>query len=69
MFIIGLKPTHGLVPYTGVVPCEPTIDHIGPMARTVEDCALMLEVNIKLIRNVFNKCWFENNILEKLDVL
>src|SRR5439155_4121997 len=37
------KPTHGLVPYTGIFPIELTLDHIGPMARTVADCALMLE--------------------------
>lgn len=39
----GLKPTHGLVPYTGIFPIEPTLDHTGPMARTVEDVALLLE--------------------------
>lgn len=42
--IVGLKPTHGLVPYTGIVGFDQTIDHIGPMATTVEDCALMLQV-------------------------
>ena len=41
--IAGLKPTYGLVPYTGVFPIELTIDHTGPMARTVSDVALMLE--------------------------
>lgn len=40
----GHKPTHGLVPYTGIFPIELTLDHIGPMARTVAECALMLEV-------------------------
>ena len=30
----GHKPTHGLVPYTGIFPIELTLDHIGPMART-----------------------------------
>jgi amidase len=40
----GLKQTHGLVPYTGVFPIEMTLDHVGPLARSVEDCALMLEV-------------------------
>jgi amidase len=39
----GHKPTYGLVPYTGIFPIELTIDHIGPMARTVEDCAVMLD--------------------------
>jgi amidase len=41
--IVGLKPTWGLVPFTGIFPLEMTIDHVGPMARTVYDCALMLE--------------------------
>jgi len=42
--IVGLKPTHGLVPYTGIAGFDPTIDHIGPMTRTVEDSALLLSV-------------------------
>lgn len=41
--IVGLKPTWGLVPYTGAVSIEVTCDHLGPMARTVQDCALLLE--------------------------
>ena len=42
--IYGMKPTHGLVPYTGVMPIEATIDHAGPMTSTVADNALLLEV-------------------------
>lgn len=42
--IVGLKPTHGLVPHTGIFPLDRFMDHNGPMARTVKDCALMLEV-------------------------
>jgi amidase len=42
--IYGMKPTHGLVPYTGVMPIEATIDHTGPMTANVADNALMLEV-------------------------
>lgn len=42
--ICGMKPTHGLVPYTGVMPIESTIDHTGPMTATVADNALLLEV-------------------------
>ncbi|MBT9385092.1 amidase [Pseudooceanicola sp. CBS1P-1] len=42
--IYGMKPTHGLVPYTGIMPIEIQIDHAGPMTRTVEDNALLLEV-------------------------
>jgi amidase len=42
--IVGLKPTHGLVPYTGAFPIEPSFDHLGPMGRTVGDVALLLSV-------------------------
>jgi amidase len=41
---VGHKPTHGLVPYTGAFPIENTIDHLGPITRTVRDAALMLSV-------------------------
>lgn len=41
---VGIKPTHGLVPYTGAGPIEHSIDHLGPMAATSVDCALLLEV-------------------------
>ena len=42
--VVGLKPTYGLVPYTGACSHELTLDHLGPMARTVKDTALLLEV-------------------------
>jgi amidase len=42
--IYGMKPTHGLVPYTGIMPIELTLDHAGPMTATVRDNALLLEV-------------------------
>lgn len=42
--IVGLKPTHGLVPYTGAFPIEPSFDHLGPMGKTVADVALLLSV-------------------------
>lgn len=42
--IVGLKPTYGLVPYTGAIPLERNIDHLGPMTRTVADAALLLTV-------------------------
>jgi amidase len=41
---VGHKPTHGLVPYTGAFPIENTIDHVGPITRTVRDAAVMLGV-------------------------
>jgi aspartyl-tRNA(Asn)/glutamyl-tRNA(Gln) amidotransferase subunit A len=42
--IVGLKPTYGRVSTRGVVPMSWTLDHVGPMCRTVEDAALMLSV-------------------------
>jgi amidase len=41
---VGMKPTFGLVPYTGAAPLEPTIDHLGPITSNVRDNALMLQV-------------------------
>jgi amidase len=41
---LWLKPTHGLIPYTGIMPIETTLDHTGPMTATVEDNALLLQV-------------------------
>ena len=41
--VAGFKPTYGLVPRTGVIPLAFSLDTCGPMAWTVEDCALMLD--------------------------
>ncbi len=37
-----IKPTRGLVSLRGIVPLAPSLDHAGPMARTLDDCALLL---------------------------
>ena len=42
--VVGHKATYGLVPYTGCLAIEMTLDHIGPMADTVENTARMLSV-------------------------
>ena len=42
--VTGFKPTFGLVETTGVVPLAPTLDHVGPIARSVEDTAVLLGV-------------------------
>ena len=42
--VVGLKPTHGLVPYTGAFAMDATIDHCGPMGARVEDVARLLTV-------------------------
>ncbi len=41
--VAGLKPTYGLVSRAGVVPLAFSLDHCGPMAWTVEDCALVMD--------------------------
>ena len=41
--VVGLKPTHSLVPYTGIAGIDATFDHCGPMARTAEGTALLLQ--------------------------
>ena len=42
--IVGLKPTYGRVSTRGVFPLSPSLDHVGPLCRTVTDAALMLQV-------------------------
>jgi aspartyl-tRNA(Asn)/glutamyl-tRNA(Gln) amidotransferase subunit A len=42
--VVGIKPTYGRVSRHGVVPLSWSLDHAGPMARTVEDCALLLQI-------------------------
>ena len=42
--IVGLKPTYGRVSRRGVVPLSFSMDHAGPLTRTVEDCALAMQV-------------------------
>jgi aspartyl-tRNA(Asn)/glutamyl-tRNA(Gln) amidotransferase subunit A len=41
--IVGLKPTYGLVSTRGVIPLSWSLDHVGPMTRTVADAAIMLQ--------------------------
>jgi aspartyl-tRNA(Asn)/glutamyl-tRNA(Gln) amidotransferase subunit A len=41
--IVGLKPTYGRVSRHGVVPLGTSLDHVGPLTRTVEDCAIVLQ--------------------------
>jgi aspartyl-tRNA(Asn)/glutamyl-tRNA(Gln) amidotransferase subunit A len=40
--VVGIKPTYGLVPIRGIVPLAFSLDHCGPITRTVDDAALML---------------------------
>ncbi len=41
--ISTIKPTHGRISLDGILPLAPTLDHPGPMARTVADCAVLLQ--------------------------
>jgi amidase len=42
--VVGLKPTHGLVPFSGIPSLVPSLDHVGPMARRVAEVARALDV-------------------------
>src|SRR5262249_39284369 len=41
--VVGLKATHGLASIRGIVPLSVLHDHVGPLARSVEDCALIMD--------------------------
>lgn len=41
--ITGIKPTFGRVSVRGVIPLSFSMDHVGPLAQTAEDCALLLQ--------------------------
>jgi aspartyl-tRNA(Asn)/glutamyl-tRNA(Gln) amidotransferase subunit A len=41
--IVGLKPTYGVIPRTGIVPDSLSLDHSGPMTRTAADAAMVLQ--------------------------
>ena len=42
--LVGLKPTHGEVSLEGIVPLAPSLDHVGPIARSVGDAAVLHDV-------------------------
>ena len=42
--VVGLKPTHGEVSAAGIVPLAPSLDHVGPIARSVGDAALLYRI-------------------------
>ena len=41
--VVGLKPTYGRVSARGVIPLSMSLDHVGPIARTVADAAVILQ--------------------------
>ncbi len=42
--VTGLKPTFGLLSRAGIIPLSWSLDHVGPIGRSVKDCALLLDV-------------------------
>jgi Asp-tRNA(Asn)/Glu-tRNA(Gln) amidotransferase A subunit family amidase len=40
---VGLKPSYGLVSTEGIIPLSPSLDHAGPITRSVDDCAIVLD--------------------------
>jgi len=56
--VVGFKPTYDLVPAGGCYPLAPSFDHVGPMARTVDDCLALLEALVPA---------FERAALDSLD--
>jgi aspartyl-tRNA(Asn)/glutamyl-tRNA(Gln) amidotransferase subunit A len=41
--VVGIKPTYGRVSTRGVIPLSPSLDHVGPITRSVSDAAVMLQ--------------------------
>jgi len=81
--VVGLKPTFGLVSVEGVIPLAKTLDHAGPMARTVADVSILLEAiageyprgaarpNHRKLRKIgrlkFRLGWPEQYFFERID--
>lgn len=63
--IVGLKPTVGEIPTHGVVPLSSTFDHVGPMARTVLDTALVFDV---LKGDGYSEAWMPSSRRQRLVV-
>ena len=67
--ITGLKTTWGRVPLRGAMPLSPSLDTIGPLARSAEDCAILLQAiagddgsqDKKEIRIAMSSAWIERN--------
>jgi aspartyl-tRNA(Asn)/glutamyl-tRNA(Gln) amidotransferase subunit A len=67
--ITGLKTTWGRVPLRGAMPLSPSLDTIGPLARSAEDCAILLQAitgddavqEKKEIRIAMSSAWIERN--------
>jgi aspartyl-tRNA(Asn)/glutamyl-tRNA(Gln) amidotransferase subunit A len=55
--VTGFKPTYGLVSIAGCLPLAPTLDHVGPIARTAADCAAVLAVIADAPRKMLRPTW------------
>jgi aspartyl-tRNA(Asn)/glutamyl-tRNA(Gln) amidotransferase subunit A len=54
--VVGFKPSHGLVSTGGVVPLSTTLDHVGPIARSVADAAAVLDVLVERPAGFLEAC-------------
>ncbi|MGH9514310.1 MAG: amidase [Terriglobales bacterium] len=45
--VVGLKPTYGLVSTRGIIPLSQTLDHAGPITRSIEDAAIVLDAIVE----------------------
>lgn len=61
--LVGFKPSYGLVSARGVIPLSVSLDHVGPITRTVEDAAILLDGIAELAGN------YQNNLREPLGKL
>jgi aspartyl-tRNA(Asn)/glutamyl-tRNA(Gln) amidotransferase subunit A len=69
--VVGLKPTYDLVSARGVIPLSKSLDHVGPITRTVADAAVMLQAITerplaKAMPQDFEQAWRDRKL--KLDV-
>jgi Asp-tRNA(Asn)/Glu-tRNA(Gln) amidotransferase A subunit family amidase len=44
--VVGFKPSYGLVSTLGIIPLSPSLDHVGPITRSVEDAAIVLDATV-----------------------
>lgn len=66
--VVGIKPTFGTVSTRGAFPLAQTLDHIGPLARTVKDAAILLEVIAGFdAADPFSRRSTETNFAEDID--
>ncbi|WP_377507973.1 amidase [Octadecabacter sp. R77987] len=76
--VVGFKPTFGAVPMQGVMPLSPSLDHVGPIARTVADAAAAFAViggqggalrDMSGMSLAYGRGWADGPVLSALDAV